>query len=689
MHPRRRVPLAGSAEPGARVEVSWPGGSAAAAAGESGGWRTAGRLPEGPVTLRVTARDAAGNATRSTRRVTTDTTSPALEIVAPPKLLRDEDTLTVSGAVPGEAARQLTYSAGVNGRKVAEAEGAEAGLPDDLGDYGYYASLEETPLTLEGRRFSLDFGRLPQGRNRVVVVVRDVAGNATRRTVSVMVDTSETFGDSELVRGAKGEDVSTLQRRLKRLHLYRGRATAIFNRKTERAVTAYQRTRKIARTGRVDAATLKRMIGRVVINLEQRKLRLIQDGRVVETFPVAVGQPAYPTPTGKVRGGGQAGRPGLVPAGLALGGRPGVDPARAGQPARHALDRHLRPGDRDPRHLRPRVDRHRREPRLHPDVHRGRRGALRSGQSRLERRVPVSVLELTADGWDDAVLAGERPVLVDFWAAWCAPCRAVAPVMAELAAEYSERVTVASLNVEDHPAPAVRHQVLALPTVILFSGGRAWTASPARCARHGSCPRSRPTSREGLMPAIYFSLGVVQPFADLTSEEIEEGVVTVVGDGKIVGLRLADNRMLLRLDEIAARLDLDPERVWARVRADDDLLTGRRGDLFGGVTGPLRRRRSGGDGLQPDRQRLALDLGLGAVVAREGRPVADAEGRGEHLLGDRVAVRLHRLSQQAGAVEVQPDALLHPQAAVAAGVLDRVRDLPGQALQPQLRRHPA
>ncbi|MDH3725226.1 MAG: hypothetical protein OER93_05725 [Thermoleophilia bacterium] len=84
---------------------------------------------------------------------------------------------------------------------------------------------------------------------------------------------------------------------------------------------------------------------------------------------------------------------------------------------------------------------------------------------------------------------------------------------------------------------------------------------------------------------IYFSLGIIQPFAPLQTEEPEPGVTTVVGDGKIVGLRLEDNRMLAQLDEIAGRIGLDPEQLWARVRADDDVLVGRRGDLFGGVQG--------------------------------------------------------------------------------------------------------
>ena len=85
--------------------------------------------------------------------------------------------------------------------------------------------------------------------------------------------------------------------------------------------------------------------------------------------------------------------------------------------------------------------------------------------------------------------------------------------------------------------------------------------------------------------SIYFSFGIVQPFAPMETAELEEGITALMGDGKIVGLRLADVRMLCQLDEIAERHGLDSDTLWARVRADDDALTGRRGDVFGGVTG--------------------------------------------------------------------------------------------------------
>lgn len=84
------------------------------------------------------------------------------------------------------------------------------------------------------------------------------------------------------------------------------------------------------------------------------------------------------------------------------------------------------------------------------------------------------------------------------------------------------------------------------------------------------------------MPAIYFSLGHVQPFADMQTEAVEEGVTVVRGDGVIVGLRLEDPKLVLKLPELIERLGLDPERVWARLRADADILLGARAATWGG-----------------------------------------------------------------------------------------------------------
>ena len=86
------------------------------------------------------------------------------------------------------------------------------------------------------------------------------------------------------------------------------------------------------------------------------------------------------------------------------------------------------------------------------------------------------------------------------------------------------------------------------------------------------------------MPAIYFQLGLVQPFADMSAEAMpgQEGVTLVKGDGKLVGLRLGEPQLVMKLPEIIAELGLDADRVWHKLRADDDVMLGRRAAVWGG-----------------------------------------------------------------------------------------------------------
>jgi thioredoxin 1 len=78
---------------------------------------------------------------------------------------------------------------------------------------------------------------------------------------------------------------------------------------------------------------------------------------------------------------------------------------------------------------------------------------------------------VTDDTFAANVLNSEKLVLVDFWAEWCGPCRMVAPVLEEIAAEHSDEITIAKLDIDENPATARDYQVMSIPTMILFKGG--------------------------------------------------------------------------------------------------------------------------------------------------------------------------------------------------------------------------
>ncbi|XZE34939.1 thioredoxin [Pirellulaceae bacterium SH501] len=79
--------------------------------------------------------------------------------------------------------------------------------------------------------------------------------------------------------------------------------------------------------------------------------------------------------------------------------------------------------------------------------------------------------EFTEQGFDSDVLQSTQPVLVDFWATWCGPCRQIAPLIDELAVKYDGAVRIGKVNVEDHPELAQRYGINAIPTLLLFKEG--------------------------------------------------------------------------------------------------------------------------------------------------------------------------------------------------------------------------
>ena len=84
----------------------------------------------------------------------------------------------------------------------------------------------------------------------------------------------------------------------------------------------------------------------------------------------------------------------------------------------------------------------------------------------------MAEIQLTDDTFDKEVLQSPQPMLVDFWAPWCGPCRMLGPVVDEIAKEYAGKVKVAKLNTDDHPNAPGRYRISAIPTLLFFKGGK-------------------------------------------------------------------------------------------------------------------------------------------------------------------------------------------------------------------------
>ena len=82
-----------------------------------------------------------------------------------------------------------------------------------------------------------------------------------------------------------------------------------------------------------------------------------------------------------------------------------------------------------------------------------------------------NIVHVTDESFEEDVLKAEDPVLVDYWAEWCGPCKAIAPILGEIAEEYAGRLKIAKLNIDENPSTPPRYGIRGIPTLMLFKDG--------------------------------------------------------------------------------------------------------------------------------------------------------------------------------------------------------------------------
>jgi len=83
----------------------------------------------------------------------------------------------------------------------------------------------------------------------------------------------------------------------------------------------------------------------------------------------------------------------------------------------------------------------------------------------------ASIVHVTDDTFEDVIIKADGPVLVDYWADWCGPCKMIAPILEEIATEYAGKVTIAKLNIDENPGTAPKYGIRGIPTLMIFKAG--------------------------------------------------------------------------------------------------------------------------------------------------------------------------------------------------------------------------
>jgi lipoprotein-anchoring transpeptidase ErfK/SrfK len=262
----------GRSEPGALARVEWDGGSMQQQVPANGLFRMVPQLPAGDHVIVIAVRDAAGNISRSRRHLRFDDQPPLL----PTPVWPATEKKTASPVLAGVASDnlKLKLQVAINGETVKPA------------------------MTATG--YKIETHGLAQGLHTIDVRATDRAGNTVAFRKQLLVDSTEKLKPTMTLRpGARGKDVISLTRRLRLEGAWpRKKLSRVYDKRVENAVIRYQKKNHLVPDGIARPALLTATQGKIVIDKSKFRLRAYRDGKLVATFPVAIGQPRFPSPTG-------------------------------------------------------------------------------------------------------------------------------------------------------------------------------------------------------------------------------------------------------------------------------------------------------------------------------------------------------------------------------------------------------